>query len=251
LTAAPDPNILARMVTATGTTRNRTDSSRRRSVAGARAAKPAVQPEASLDGGGKRTSSISPVAWIPVENMDFGEWATAGRRLSAMGRCGQWGLGDWIRYGNAKFGERYAWAARVTGYDVQTLMNMVYVASRFDISRRRENLSWSHHETIAALDPVEQDRWLDRATEDRLSISDLRSELRSLRRTAAGAEDQNPARSTARHDVECPHCGGAVPMPSVRPRSTAARRRTTGERLKDGETAAAAPALQAGVGGAL
>jgi len=85
----------------------------------------------------ERSSSISPVAWIPQKDMDFAEWATAGRRLAAMGRCGQWGIGDWIRYGNAKFGERYAWAARVTAYDTQTLMNMVYVASRFEISRRR------------------------------------------------------------------------------------------------------------------
>jgi hypothetical protein len=171
---------------------------------------------ASLEPDERRKSSISPVAWIPTGNMDFSEWAIAGRRLSAMGRCGQWGLGDWIRYGNAKFGERYAWAARVTGYDVQTLMNMVYVASRFEVSRRREDLSWSHHETIAALDPAEQDRWLDRAAADRLSISDLRGELRSLRRGSNAGTGEQSVRGATPEAIACPHCGGSVPLPSAR-----------------------------------
>lgn len=30
--------------------------------------------------------------------------------------------------------------------------------------RRRNNLSWSHHREVAALEPADQDRWLDRAT---------------------------------------------------------------------------------------
>jgi hypothetical protein len=153
-------------------------------------APPASRPEKA-----RPSSSISAVAWVPVREMEFPEWAEAGRRLGAMGRCGQWGLGDWIRYGNTKFGERYAWAARVTAYDSQTLMNMVYVASRFEISRRRENLSWSHHETLAALQPDEQDYWLDRAIADHLSVSDLRLELRASRRNEASpsADCHKPA----------------------------------------------------------
>jgi hypothetical protein len=178
----------------------------------------------------KRSSRITPVAWTPVQELDFTEWATAGRRLSAMGRCGQWGLGDWIRYGNTRFGERYAWAARVTGYDVQTLMNMVYVASRFEISRRRENLSWSHHETLAALDPDEQDKWLDRAVEDRLSISDLRGELRSRRRNPRDGPPQAPAERIAPEPamLVCPHCGGSVPLPDRGTRRSQARALTAG-----------------------
>ena len=53
-------------------------------------------------------------------------------------------------------------ASRITGYDVQTLMNMVYVATRFESGRRRERLSWSHHAELAALEPPEQEEWLTR-----------------------------------------------------------------------------------------
>lgn len=161
-------------------------------------------------------SSITPVAWIPGKEIDLAEWSAIGRRLGAIGRCGQWGLGDWIRYGNAKFGERYTRAARLTGYDVQTLTNMVYVASRFEISRRRENLSWSHHETLAALDPSEQDRWLDRAASERLSISDLRLELRRTRRDTQVAEvtRAEPGGTVTTDALVCPHCGKPVPLPA-------------------------------------
>jgi hypothetical protein len=127
--------------------------------------------------------SCSPIAWTPSHELEAQEWAAAGRRIGTIGRCIQWLLGDWIAYGNLKFGERYARASQITGYDRQTLMNMVYVASRFGASRRREGLSWSHHETLAALEQAEQDQWLDRAVAHRWSVSDLRMMLRASRKT--------------------------------------------------------------------
>lgn len=51
------------------------------------------------------------------------------------------------------------------GHDKQTLMNMVYVASRIDVERRRERLSWSHHAEVAATEREQQEHWLDRAEE--------------------------------------------------------------------------------------
>jgi hypothetical protein len=39
----------------------------------------------------------------------------------------------------------------------------VYVAQRFDFSRRRENLSFAHHQEVAALPAAEADELLDRA----------------------------------------------------------------------------------------
>jgi hypothetical protein len=139
---------------------------------------------------GRVSGAASPVAWTPGQELDANEWAAAGRRIGAVGRCIQWLLGDWIAYGNAKFGERYARASKISGYDPQTLMNMVYVASRFEISRRRENLSWSHHETIAALHHEEQDRWLDQAEANRWSVADLRVMLRVSRREDAEREGE-------------------------------------------------------------
>jgi hypothetical protein len=160
---------------------------------------------------------VSPIGWAPNREIDAREWASAGRRLGTVGRCIQWLIGDWIAYGNEKFGERYVRAAKITGYDTQTLMNMVYVASRFPISRRRENLSWSHHETLAALGVEEQDEWLDRAAEHRWAVSDLRMMLRTSRKESGSGADEAAAGDAGPHSssvVKCPRCGEEVPLTS-------------------------------------
>ena len=111
-------------------------------------------------------------------------------------------------YGNERFGEKYTRAARITGYDVQTLMNMVYVASRFDISRRRAQLSFSHHAELAALDPDEQDHWLQRAEADRLSVRCLRQELRSQRKALKDSDRLELAAASVDSDeIVCSKCG--------------------------------------------
>jgi hypothetical protein len=158
------------------------------------------------------SSGITPVAWVPARDIDLAEWTAVGRRLGAMGRCGQWGLGDWIRYGNSKFGEKYTRAAKITGYDVQTLTNMVYVASKFEISRRREMLSWSHHETLAALDCGDQDFWLERAEAEKLSVADLRTELRGARRHPKTSTPETDKLVNATTSILCPFCGNQVPL---------------------------------------
>jgi hypothetical protein len=125
----------------------------------------------------------------------------------------QWLLGDWIAYGNQKFGERYARASKITGYDTQTLMNMVYVASHFPTSRRRENLSWSHHEALAALSPDEQDHWLDEAGRHRWSVSDLRMMVRlSHKQDEDKREKEDPQRTPRSTVVKCPRCGEEIPI---------------------------------------
>jgi hypothetical protein len=160
------------------------------------------------------SGGLTRVGWTPAADIDLAEWSAVGRRLGEIGRCSQWWLGDWINYGNVKFGERYSRAAKLTGYDVQSLMNMVYVASRFEIYRRRENLSWSHHATVASLDVDGQERWLARASAESLSVADLRVELRTARRAleeAADAPEAAPPPSDD-HTLVCPNCGRPVPL---------------------------------------
>jgi hypothetical protein len=156
------------------------------------------------------------VAWLPQGEIAVDDWVTAGRRFGAVARCSQWWIGDWIRYGNAQWGEKYSDAARITGYDVGSLRNMAWVASQFELSLRSDKLSWSHHALLAPLDEEEKRLWIERAIEDRLSVSDLRVELRAYQREhredpgadgdAAGAAAPRPADPA----VTCPHCGGDV-----------------------------------------
>jgi hypothetical protein len=135
-------------------------------------------------------------------------------------------VGDWVRCGNANFGERYVDAARLTGYDIQSLRNMAHVASRFDPVRRRRALSYSHHAALARMAPDPQDYWLDRAEADRLSVSDLRLEVKAAERreadsdpqaapddsaTAVGAPtSQLPSDAVNPVKITCPACGNRL-----------------------------------------
>jgi hypothetical protein len=130
---------------------------------------------------GGRRAELTSVAWLAGGELSYDEWLRRGRRLGVAGRSAAWWIGDWVRYGAARYGRRYELATRVTGYEHQTLLNMVYVATRFEISRRRENLSWSHHAELAAFDAQEQDRWLDRAAAQGLTVRRLRDELIAAR----------------------------------------------------------------------
>jgi hypothetical protein len=152
-------------------------------------------------------ADLSAAGWTGLD-LPYDEWLRQGSRLGLAGRNASWWIGDWLRYGTARYGSKYTAAARVTGYDRQTLMNMVYVATRFEISRRRENLSWSHHAELAALEDAEQNMWLERAAVERLSVRDLREELGAHRETSArAARESPPSRSATQRTVVCPHCG--------------------------------------------
>ncbi len=166
-----------------------------------------TSPLTGREAGRRAASAISKVAWIPQADLGHAEWLATGRRLGAIGRCSQWWIGDWIRYGTGRWGEKYAEAARVTGYDVASLRNMAWVASQFDLSLRSDKLTWSHHVLLAPLDSEEQQHWLKRADEERLSVADLRLELRR------GNGARKPVKAPAIEGVGveeaavCPNCG--------------------------------------------
>lgn len=162
---------------------------------------------------GTTPGALSKIAWVPQRDLDHTDWLATGRRLGTIGRCSQWWIGDWVRYGTARWGEKYAEAARVTGYDVASLRNMAWVASRFDLSLRNDKLSWSHHVLLAPLEPEEQRKWLLRASEERLSVADLRLELRAVRQSESEAPSQAaPAVGGESGDevAVCPHCGHSL-----------------------------------------
>jgi hypothetical protein len=145
---------------------------------------------------GRPQATISKVAWFPRGDLGQGEWLATGR----------W-IGDWIRYGSSRWGEKYVEAARVTGYDVASLRNMAWVASQFDPSLRSDKLTWSHHVLLAPLGADEQARWLDRAARERLSVADLRTELRALKSSQEDASSGADAADERAAALVCPHCG--------------------------------------------
>src|SRR5262245_47048770 len=109
--------------------------------------------------------------------LTFEDWVRAGRKISKISSASAWWLGDWLVYGERAYGKRYRAALELTSLDYKTLRNYAWVARRFELSRRRDNLSFQHHVEVAALPEAEQELWLTRAEKLRWSRNELRRNL--------------------------------------------------------------------------
>ncbi len=116
----------------------------------------------------------------PIGNPTFEEWLSAGTFINNADKSIHFWIGDWLNYGEAKWGEMYEQAIEATGFDYQTLRDDKYVASRVELSRRRDKLSFGHHREVAPYTPQEQDILLERAETLGLSIKQFRKQKDSL-----------------------------------------------------------------------
>jgi hypothetical protein len=113
--------------------------------------------------------------------MSFDRWVEIGRRVRAHEDASLWWLGDWLNYGRQMYGSRYQSGIELTGLEYQTLRNYAMVARRFDLSRRRDKLSFQHHAEVCALPSDAQERWLDSCEREHLTRNQLRHRLRNER----------------------------------------------------------------------
>lgn len=122
---------------------------------------------------------VTETSWQPTGEMSFEEWCEAGAKLGQITEAVQWWIGDWINYGAVAYGHKYEDALEATGYEYQSLRNMATIAGQFELSRRRDNLSWSHHDAVAGLESEEeQDRFLDLAVAEKWTREVLRGQVR-------------------------------------------------------------------------
>jgi len=111
-----------------------------------------------------------------------------GEKIFRVRQSCHWWIGDWLNYGEAAYGEKYAQAIDETKYSYYTLAHDKTVAARVESCRRRQNLSWSHHAEVASLTPAKQDELLDLAEANSWSREDLRDAVR-----AAKSDGANPS----------------------------------------------------------
>lgn len=123
--------------------------------------------------------SVSTAAMVLPEKLSFDDWQSIGHMLVRIDTGVQWWLGDWWHYGFHRYGERKAITIKQGScrYTFQSLMNLGWVAGRVRTSFRNELLSWTHHYAVAALEPAEQKRWLDRAAKSKMSVARMRERM--------------------------------------------------------------------------
>lgn len=117
---------------------------------------------------------VTPIGLELPESLSFEEWQGIGETLKGVERSLMWWIGDWLRFGERRYGETYAQALDATEIAYQTLVNAKNVSAKFESNRRRLNLSWSHHAEVASLPPEESDALLSEAERQGLSTRELR-----------------------------------------------------------------------------
>jgi hypothetical protein len=142
-----------------------------------------------------RTSALRTELRLP-QDLPLQAWARIGSQISLLTNSSAWWLGDWLVYGRDNYPNRYRQAMKETSLDYQTLRNYAWVAGRFDVSRRRDTLSFQHHAVVAALPAAEQDEWLDRASSSNWSMARLRAEVKTH---GAKADSQDGAERSIIH----------------------------------------------------
>jgi len=134
---------------------------------------------------------------IIPRGVSYGKWEMIGQQIFTVVDSSTWWIADWLAYGESTYQDRYQEAVQKTSLKYQTLRNYAWVARRFELPRRRDNLSFGHHAEVSALDQPEQDYWLRKAEELGWSRNHTRQEVRnSLReRKARKATDRGHASS--------------------------------------------------------
>ncbi|XHR30884.1 MAG: hypothetical protein ACFUZC_10030 [Chthoniobacteraceae bacterium] len=122
------------------------------------------------------------------------EWDDLGAKLGQIGKSIGFIIGDWINYGEKRWGEMYAEAERITGMPYQTLANFSYVARRVQFSCRQEKLGFEHHAVVAKLKaPEDQQHWLESAMKHKLSVRRLRVSMNKGHVVSIDEMDVDPA----------------------------------------------------------
>jgi hypothetical protein len=109
------------------------------------------------------------------------EWLEAGRVCALIETANRWWIGDFLTYGESTYGETYAEALDLFELDYTSLAHAKLVAGRFEFCRRRQNLSWTHHQVVAPLEEDLQEHWLTRAEENHWTVRELKARIRAAK----------------------------------------------------------------------
>ena len=104
-------------------------------------------------------ADLTATGWNLPEKLTEMEWRNAGCFLVTIDQARQWWLGDW--WNACKWGDGKS-ACEGIGVDYTTAADCGAVARMFEFTRRRVNLTFSHHKEVRPIDdPVMQDKFLD------------------------------------------------------------------------------------------
>src|SRR5579864_5577058 len=80
---------------------------------------------------------ITPFGLKVVGNPTYEEWVECGRKLKLSRESIHFWIGDWLLYGEQRWGDKYALGEKLTGFSYQTLANDKSTAAAIPLEKRR------------------------------------------------------------------------------------------------------------------
>lgn len=114
------------------------------------------------------------ISWTGSENMTFDQYQAIGKTFQQIQRSLCWWTGDWLNYGEQKFGDVAAQAVDDTGKTVETLLKWKAVAFRVPRNIRVKELGWTFHFYIAYVPEEERGVLLQMALNVGISSRELK-----------------------------------------------------------------------------
>jgi N6-adenosine-specific RNA methylase IME4 len=105
------------------------------------------------------------------------EWQYVFDACNHISGCIQFWIGDLLKYREQKWG-MYDDVVDQLGYDKSTLKTYKSISENVKPLLRNNNLSFNHHKEVAKLPEPKQIEFLNRAVEEKLTVRDLREEIR-------------------------------------------------------------------------
>lgn len=118
----------------------------------------------------------------------FEQWEEVGKFIKkAEGSVHFW-IGDWLNYGEQKWGEMYAQAMDATEYEYDTLRKDKYISKELDFGLRSPNLSRSHAVEIAPLPQEEKEYWAEEIAKEHIPVRELKQKIKEKQKEIAASK---------------------------------------------------------------
>ena len=114
------------------------------------------------------------------ERLSFEQWQEVGKQLQKIHGSIQWWIGDWLRFGERKYGETYSQAIEETGLDYDTLTSYKWVSGAFEFCPRGQNLSWSAHREIASAPEDKRAGLLEKADKEGMTSREIKEIVKGM-----------------------------------------------------------------------
>jgi len=127
--------------------------------------------------------SITPCSLQIDEGLHIEDFRVLIQQIHRMRTAGHWALGDAMNYGERNYGDGlYDQVSELTGFAYGTLRNDSMVARVFELSRRRDNLSFAHHQVVCSkqLTRSQADDLLEQASHEGWTLEELRGKKQLL-----------------------------------------------------------------------